>query len=326
VLSLVGNAKNAGKTTVLGALLTAHPHLRPGITSIGLDGEDLDTVSFLPKPQITLSPGALVATAEGCLKQSDFAWQMLERTGIMTGLGEIVIVQAQTAGACLVGGPSSVKAMEQVGDSLLRLGADKVFIDGAFARSSHAAAGEALIYVAGAHQGPDMRRVADNADYALRRFSLAAVDESLRFLAQEQRPGWVDNQGAFHPIDAASALGQAQQVLDQVPPDAPWLYLPGAAGPEFVRRFVQQRDRHRCGLILVDGLSIVAGDDALRHLFLMERPLCVLRPLHVAFVAANPYSPSGRRFDNAAFLAALRAVTDLNVINVLEDDAIAPNE
>ena len=125
---------------------------------------------------------------------------------------------------------------------------------------------------------------------------------------------------------AASALGQAQQVLDQVPPDAPWLYLPGAAGPEFVRRFVQQRDRHRCGLILVDGLSIVAGDDALRHLFLMERPLRVLRPLRVAFVAANPYSPSGRRFDNAAFLAALRAVTDLTVINVLEDDAIAPNE
>lgn len=326
MLSLVGNAKNAGKTTVLNALLSAHPTLRPGITSIGLDGEDLDTVSFLPKPQIALAPGALAATAEGCLKQSAFRWQLLERTGIMTGLGEIVIVQAQSPGACLVGGPSSVKAMEQVVDSLLRLGADKVFIDGAFARSSHAAAGEALIYVAGAHQGPDMARVAENARYALRRFTLPQAAQPLRYLAGEQHPGWVDDSHGFHPLNAVSALGQAQAVLDQVPPEAPWLYLPGAAGPEFVRRFVQQRKRHRCGLILADGLSIVAGDDALRHLFLMERPLCVLRPLHVAFVAANPYSPSGRRFDNAAFLAALRAVTDLNVINVLEDDAIAPDE
>lgn len=323
VLSLVGNAKNAGKTTALNAIIGSWPDRKLAVTSIGLDGEDLDAISRLPKPRIRLPVGCLAATAEECLKHSDIGWRLVERCGIRTGMGEIVLVEVEAPGYCLVGGPSTVAAMEQVVDALRRQGAHKVLIDGAFARSSHAAAGEAVIYIAGAHQSPDMARVVQNAKYALHRFALPPVEGELGFLRNEGRLGWVDFDNAFHPIQMASALGAADEVLNRVPREAKWLFLPGAAGPQLISRFVARRGEHACGLIVGDAMSLVADDDSLRHLFLLNRPMRVLRPVRVVAVVANPVSPAGWRFENEAYLAALRRITDLPVVNVLEDDAIA---
>lgn len=322
VISLVGNVKNAGKTTALNAIVSAWPDAKLGITSIGLDGEDLDAVSRLPKPRIHLPKGSLVATAEECLSHSDIGFRQLQRPGIHTGMGEIVVAEVTTPGICLVGGPSTVGAMEQVVDALKTAGAEKVLIDGAFARSSHAAAGEAVIYIAGAHQSPSMERVVQNADYALRRFALLRVEPQLHFLQGESRLGWVDSLDGFHAIQAASALGEADRVLSQVPPDAQWLFLPGAVGPQFIRRYVETRTQHAYGLIITDAMALVAEDRLLRHLFLMERRMRVLRPVQVVAVVANPVSPAGWRFDNKAYLTALRRVTSLPVKNVLEDDAL----
>lgn len=322
VLSLVGNTKNAGKTTALNAMIAAWPDKPLGVTSIGLDGEALDAVSRLPKPRIHLPAGSLAATSEECLKDSQISWRLRGRTGIRTSMGEVVLVEVTSPGYCLVGGPSTVTAMAQVVDALKALGAHKVLIDGAFARDSHATAGEAMVFIVGAHQSPSMERVVRNADYALRRFALQQAEPALCRLLEDEGIGWVDGVGMFHPIQMPSALGAADAVIDQVPWQARWLYLPLAAGPQFIRRFVQRRKEHVCGLILEDATALVAEDDALRHLFLMERPMRVLRPMQVAFVVANPVSPSGWRFDNRAFLAALGEVTELPVVNVLEDDAI----
>ena len=66
-------------------------------------------------------------------------------------------------------------------------------------------------------------------------------------------------------------------------------------------------------------LSLVMSDAALGRLFRLGRDIRVLRPLTLAFVAFNPYSPAGHRFDSAAFRQAMRAVTDLPLINVAED-------
>lgn len=325
VISLVGNVKNAGKTTALNAIVQAWPDITLAVTSIGLDGEDLDAISRLPKPRIHLPVGSLAATAEECLQHSEITWRVVERTGIRTGMGEILVVEVQSPGYCLVGGPSTVTAMEQVVDTLKRLGAQKILVDGAFARSSHAAAGEAVIYIAGAHQSSDMERVVRNAAYTLRRFDLKPVPKELAYLNDEDSLGWVDKDNAFHAIQAPSVLGAADEVLDQLPADAAWLFLPLAVGPQFIERFVARRREHACGLIVADAMSLVADDDLLRHLFLMERPMRVLRPVQVVAVAANPVSPAGWRFDNKTYLTALRGETALPVVNVLEDDAIATN-
>lgn len=312
MLSLVGNHKNAGKTTVLNALIAARQDAVLGLTSIGLDGEELDAISRLPKPRIRVRPGTLVATAEQCLQGAEDAFEVLERTGLMTALGEVLIVRALKEGIVLVAGPARVKDMERLVDRMLQLGARQVLIDGAFSRQSHAAAGEALIYVAGAQRARDMQVVAASAGLALQKLRLSQAPDAFAFLKEERRPGWLDDQARFHPLPEADPLAA-------LPADAAWLYLPGALGPSLAQRIVRTRHDHRCGLIVTDPLALVLPDREIRHLLVMGRPLLALRGLNVLFVAYNPFAPSGHRFDDAAFLDALSQVTDLPLINVLEE-------
>jgi len=317
-LSVVGNAKNAGKTTVLNALIAAYGDIRVGVTSIGLDGEELDAVTYLPKPRIYLQKGTLTATAEDCLKTAEATYRLLRRTGVSTALGEIVVVEIVKPGICLVGGPATVAAMEKIVGILKDLGAARIFIDGAFARSSHAVAGEALVYVVGAHYSPVMEKVVAAAGNALRRFRLPAVPVALQELSGQTEIGWIDRANGFHPLGMASTIGTADRILDQIPAAAAWLYLPKALGPVFARRFIERREENRCGLVLADPTALVLPDDVLRHLFQTGRDIRVLRPMTVAFVAINPFSPAGHRFDGERFLTSIRKVTDLPVIDVLE--------
>lgn len=318
----MGNAKNAGKTTVLNALVQAHSDVTLGLSSIGLDGEQVDTVTFLPKPRVFLPVGTLVATARDCMAQSEAALEVLEDLDIRTGLGSILIVRVVKAGNVLLGGPSTALSMESAVSGMRRLGADKLLIDGAFARQSHAAAAQALVYVVGAHRSPDMQRVVRSAGLALKRMSLPEAPGNACFLKDEQRLGWLDETFSFHPLDMRSSLGQAEELLDNLPPSAHWLYVPGAVNDGLAQRLVERRAEHRAGLILQSPLSLVVEDAVLRRLFRLNRDIVVLRPMTTAFVAYNPFSPAGHRFDSQAFRAALAQQTALPLINVAEDESL----
>lgn len=306
---------------MLNALVQAYSDVTVGVTSVGLDGEELDAVTYLPKPRIRLTAGTLCATAEDCLKTAEAKIRIVRRTGIMTGLGEIVVVEVLSEGIILVGGPSTASATEAIVRILRDLGARRIFLDGAFARSSHAAAGEAMVYVAGAHLSASMDAVVRAAKYAIEKFTLPAVDPALAFLKDVEEIGWIGADHVFHPLGVPSAVGSADAVLDAVPRDARWLFLPKALGPTFARRFVERRAEHECGLVVLSPLSIVADGDALRHLFLLRREIRVLIPMKVLFVGANPFSPAGHRFEREAFLRALSDATGLPAVDVMEESA-----
>ena len=57
-LADIGLVKNAGKTTVVNALMANCPHLF-GLTSLGLDGERIDHLTGLAKPRIAPPAGTL---------------------------------------------------------------------------------------------------------------------------------------------------------------------------------------------------------------------------------------------------------------------------
>ena len=304
---------------MLNALIRAHPQARLGVTSIGLDGEELDAVSRLPKPRVFLPGGSLLATAEECLARTEAQIRVAARTGIRTGLGEILVATVTRPGNCLLGGPSTVSGMAAVRDSLLRLGADKMFIDGAFSRQSHAAAAQAMVYVVGAHASPFQSRVVASAGLALRRFALPGVPDAWQALLSHSNPGWLDGQGRYTALASATALGKPAALLDAVPAKACWLYLPGAVDTALADALVARRREQAFGLIVQSALSLVLTDAALSRLFRLGRDIRVLRPLTLAFVALNPFSPAGHQFDSLAFKQAMRGVTDLPLINVAED-------
>ena len=78
-ISIVGMAKNTGKTTCLNYVLSKlkTESYKVAVTSIGVDGEEKDILYDTLKPRITLFPGNIFVTSENHfdeknLKQKSF--------------------------------------------------------------------------------------------------------------------------------------------------------------------------------------------------------------------------------------------------------------
>src|SRR5207248_7227044 len=76
-LSLIGLAKNVGKTTTTNYLLETllgeklYRAEELALTSLGLDGEATDALTGLPKPRYVPRAGLLVATTADLLRQAE---------------------------------------------------------------------------------------------------------------------------------------------------------------------------------------------------------------------------------------------------------------
>lgn len=71
-VAIIGMAKNTGKTFTFNQLLMEGQKrgLKLALTSIGLDGEERDSLLRHKKPPITVFPGMIVATAKQLLLAS----------------------------------------------------------------------------------------------------------------------------------------------------------------------------------------------------------------------------------------------------------------
>jgi len=150
-IGVAGMCKNAGKTTVLNYLIEEYRNdYILGITSIGYDGEKQDEVTRLEKPRIRVYPGMYAATCGICLADSSAKCKTTLETGIMTALGEVLIIKVQSEGYLEVAGPSMVSQIEVIGAILQKLGCSKILVDGAAGRTSFVSRMEAAVLSVGA--------------------------------------------------------------------------------------------------------------------------------------------------------------------------------
>jgi hypothetical protein len=179
ITGIVGTAKNTGKTTTLSYLLTqASRHgVIVGVTSIGYDGEDIDNVTSLPKPRITLEPGTIATTTELCLPLCTAGFEILSRTGIMTALGEILVLRISRKGLVVIAGPHKRNVIEPLLDELYRHGAAMIFVDGALNRISPLFAASQIVFTTGAARHRDPRVLAGEMSGIERLFSLPLAEK-----------------------------------------------------------------------------------------------------------------------------------------------------
>lgn len=154
VVSVVGMAKNAGKTVTLNELINQSMEhgIVLGLTSIGRDGEAQDIVTCTQKPSIYVDSGTLIATAEGLYNCSDARLEILEMTDFKTSMGTIMIAKVLSAGYVQLAGPCVNADIRAVSNRMLQYGAQLVIIDGALDRVSSAspAISDATILATGA--------------------------------------------------------------------------------------------------------------------------------------------------------------------------------
>ena len=177
-ISIVGMCKNAGKTTTLGRLIDVCGGERLGLSSIGRDGEMKDIATGTDKPPVRVPAGTVFATAERLIPLCTVTRTVLALSDIVTPLGRVALLRAESGGCVQIAGPSTVEQMQQIVFDMRAFGAERVFIDGAIFRRSIAnpALCDAVALAVGAAYHADMARVVNDAGFLCDMMSLPVYD------------------------------------------------------------------------------------------------------------------------------------------------------
>ncbi|PKK97567.1 MAG: hypothetical protein CVV58_00600 [Tenericutes bacterium HGW-Tenericutes-3] len=313
-LGIIGLSKNSGKTTTLNAILELYRNLRIGLTSIGLDGEDLDQVNFLPKPKIFVRRGMVVATASGCLEASKVNFQVLEITGMRTALGHIEVVEILSDGNMVIAGPTTNRELNQV-IQLMKKRVDKIFIDGAFNRMTFAniESIDAIVLATGAAESPIMSNTIEKAKMIVDFFNLK---KSYRLEEIPKQPMIIQttfNQYMFEDKKIMSLKHLFTEVNDKID----WLYIKGAITPKYVHYFTQKL-MSDFTLICDDPTKLLIDKNDFLNLKKLRIEISTIHPCPLLFVTINPFSPSGNHYDEKAFKKAMEDAIKIPVYNVLK--------
>ncbi len=315
IISIVGNTKNAGKTTVMNHYLE-QLFCRLAITSIGLDGEEIDQITSMEKPRIFVKESYIVATAIDTLKNYSCDYRILEKTNIKTSIGEVVIIEILNEGKALVAGPSRVKDMQLLISILEKYELEKIIIDGAFSRQTFARTSDATIFVVGANKDKDIDKVVKDAYLHYRKFNLEIMP-ALPY-SFGHNIGYVSQNNIFQELPFSSVIGNVNDIFVDEVLNAKYLYLPKTISNKFVEKLVVERGKYSFDLIIQTPINIQVSDDNLEKLFKLNFNIFTINPVNVALICYNPYSPKGYEFDNNDFKNKLKNALKTDVLNVLE--------
>jgi hypothetical protein len=317
-LAVVGLVKNAGKTTVVNALMANCPHLF-GLTSLGLDGERTDHLTGLAKPSIAPPAGTLVATTQGSLDRSRYAMETLEVLPFHTPLGRVVIGRADGDGAVEVSGPTTLAELRVTVERLQALGADQVLVDGAINRLGSASprVSDGVVVATGGMVGDTLGDVLDTTVGALDLLTLPSVDPGRRSLLERHAAGGArvvafTAGGVAHPLELATVVGEGVTVAREVERlGADTLLVGGALTQEFADDFTRVLPPRTELRVVVRDPTVLVLPPAMVYRFLRRGiRIEALTPLRVLALTVNPFRVPQPYQPKVFFSAVAEAVGD----------------
>lgn len=288
------------------------------ITSIGLDGEEIDQVTYLNKPRIYAYEGYLIATASKTLKEFEASYEILEDTDIFTSIGYVKIVKIIKAGNVLIAGPSIISDMEKTVLKLEKYKLKNIFIDGAFFRHSLAKVAEATILVVGASFSRDMDKVVSDAVATVRKFTLKKAPNELIFMGKLNNVSLVNQQDEIIDLKIKSIIGRAAKILNENNKNCKFIYVPRSLSNDFVEALVEERRDYTFDIVVESPVNIQLNMANLNNLFKLKNEIYVLNQINLKAVCYNPTSPHGYEFNNREFVDKLEKSLRMKIFNVVE--------
>lgn len=339
IIGFAGTAKNTGKTTA--ALKVLEQSLAAGfhtaLTSIGLDGENTDQITGLPKPRYFLQPGILVATAEDCLRHSQARYQVIQETGIFTTLGQIHIIEIKTPGFIALAGPNRKNDLVNVLRTFKTLGIDLVILDGALNRLVPLICADSLILSTGAAFDENLDRTVSHAKALLSLF--APQKDSDPNLSRQNITIFLPD---MQPLKLGSGSLLSSNMVRQISLNnspVEKLVIPGACYPHNLQELLMNIHTPETGLELVLGnpLNLIASGDPLIWVDVFSKlksrgvKLKYLDQIPILFLTINPFYPryDPERYsyqpayvDKDQFLIRMKAAAkDFPVLNMMDSQA-----
>lgn len=318
-LSIVGLEKNTGKTVCLNYILHRMNELgiHVGVTSIGVDGEQVDSVFATAKPEITLYEGTHFITSEQHYLRRQLVSSLEAVDSRRTALGPLVTARVLLRGKVLLSGAATTGVLRQQIEQLDSMGVRLSIVDGALSRLSLASptVTDAMILATGAAVSANLKQLVAKTKFLFDLINIEEVDPALREPLNNIESGiWaIDDDGVAHDLGIASAflIGQAEGDLLRF---GHRFFASGAVSDRLLRTLAQKAKD--ITLIARDFTKLFITPEALSDFRRQGGRLLVLQRSRLLAVTLNPTSPQGFLLDSRRACDTLAEALQMPVYDV----------
>lgn len=318
-LSIVGLEKNTGKTVCLNYILHRMNQLgvHVGVTSIGVDGEQVDSVFATAKPEITLYRGTHFITSEKHYLIRQAVSRLVAVDDQRTSLGPLVTAEVLIQGKALLSGAATTAVLKRQIQSLDSMGVDISIVDGALSRLSLASptVTDCMILATGAAVSANVKQLIAKTRHLYQLICLDEVDEALRNRLSIIESGiWaIDSEGGIHDLEIASVF-----LIDRSEKDilrfGTTLFAAGAISDRLLK--ILSAKGKDITLIARDFTKIFITPEVYVDYIRRGNRLMVLQRSKLIAITLNPTSPQGFLLDSKSTCDALSDALQTPVYDV----------
>lgn len=318
-LSIVGLEKNTGKTVCLNYILHRLNELgiHVGVTSIGVDGEQVDAVFATAKPEITLYQGTRFITSEQHYMKRQVVSVLEHVDSHRTSLGPLVTARVLVPGKVLLSGAATTSILREQIQMLDSMGCKLSIVDGALSRLSLASptVTEAMILATGAAVSANVKQLISKTRFLYNLICLDEVEESLRDTLNNIESGiWaLDKENQPHDLGIASVF-----LIDRSEGDilrfGKRLFVAGAVSDRLLKTLSAKGGD--ITLIARDFTKLFLTPETYNAYTRAGNRLMVLQRSKLIAVTLNPTSPQGFLLDSKSTCDALSDALQTPVYDV----------
>lgn len=320
-LSIVGLEKNTGKTVCLNYILrrlnTLGVHV--GVTSIGVDGEQVDSVFATAKPEITLYEGTHFITSEQHYLKRQVVSVVEAVDSRRTALGPLVTARVLVGGKVLLSGAATTGVLKQQLVSLDAMGCRLSIVDGALSRLSLASptVTDAMVLATGAAVSANVKQLISKTRFVYSLINLEEIEPSLRDCLSNIESGlWaIDSDGEPHNLGIASVF-----LIDRAEKDilrfGKTLFASGAVSDRLLK--VLATKEKGITLIVRDFTKLFLTPEVYTDFVRRGNRLMVMQRSRLIAITLNPTSPQGFLLDSRSTCEALGDALQTPVYDVMK--------
>lgn len=321
-LSIVGLEKNTGKTVCLNYILKRLHEIgvSTAVTSIGVDGEQVDSVYATAKPEIILYEGMQFITSQRHYLQRRLVSKIINVDERRTALGQLVTAEVLCQGKALLSGAATTRILRQQIEQFKKNNVQLSIVDGALSRLSLASptVTEAMILATGAAVSPNLQQLVSKTKFVYRLIKLEEISPALRQKISNISFGiWgIDSDGEVHDLGIKSVflLGKGEDKLFKY---GDTIFAAGAVSDRLLKYLSAQPNISKCILIVQDFTKLFLSPEVYSDFTKRGGRLKVMQRSNLAAITLNPTSPQGYTLNSADACNTLSDALGCPVYDVL---------
>lgn len=323
-VSIVGMEKNTGKTETLNYLIRRLHQLnkKTAVTSVGVDGENIDQVTQTHKPEIELFENTIFATSEKHYLEKRLVAEILNVSDQQTALGRLVTGRVKIDGKIILSGPSHTGWLKKVIRDMSQYDVDITLVDGALSRRSFGSPSvtDAMILTTGAALSPHIPELVRKTKFLYSLINLPQYETPLQEILLETENGiWsIDTDDHLHNLHIPSTF-LINQYKERLSSRGDTLFVSGAISDNLLDTLRMQKTIGDTVLIVKDFTRIFASPESVNAFIKKGGKIKVLLKTKLIALCINPVSAAGYVMDSNKLKEALTESLQIPVYDIKLD-------